>query len=138
MTNRDVVAEKYNLPLPVGRRVLSSSAMIERFIKGLEYHDVTLEEIQSGGWRYCGGEGGHRERYFELSSPTLKRPTHKTKCVCGHPIQDNCYITNGVVVLVLGNVCVKRFLPAEKSGRTCSVCGSRHGNRNVNKCNVCK
>ena len=138
MSSRDVVAEKYNLPLPPTRSVLSSKVVTDRFIEGLVQHDLTLEEIQSGDWRYCGGETGHRQKDFHLSQPGREPPNHEDECVCGHLIRENCYITNGDRVIVLGNVCVKRFLPPEKSGRNCSDCGCRHNNLKVDLCNVCR
>ena len=132
------VAEKYSLPLPPTRSVLSSKAVTDRFIEGLVKHDLTLEEIQSGDWRYCGGDKGHRRKYFHLSQPGREHPEREVECACGHEIKENCYITNGDRVIVLGNVCVKRFLPENLAGRNCSVCGCRHKNRKVNKCNDCR
>lgn len=128
--------EKRSLLPP--KKVKTSQAITKRFIEGLKQYNVTLEEIKGGNWRYCGGDSGYRYEYLRLSNPKLKQPDHKDKCVCGHDIVENCYITNGKEVLVLGNVCVKRFLPANLSGRNCSECGNAHKNRNVNKCNECR
>ena len=60
-------------------------------------------------------------------------PDAVDECVCGHFIQQNCYITDGKQILVLGNCCIKKFNP--KSSRTCEDCGNPHKNRKVNKCN---
>ena len=110
------VAEKYSLPLPPTRSVLSSKSVEERFIEGLLQYDLTLEEIQSGDWKYCGGDRGHRREYFHLSQPGREHPEHRVECACRHPIQENCYITNGNKVIVLGNVCIKRFFTRELGG----------------------
>jgi len=129
------VKEKYNLPLPVRS---TTKALSDRFIEGLEQYNLSIEEIKGGGWKYCGGDTGYKLNYLYLSYPHLDPPPHTDRCVCGHEIQENCYITNGKEVLVLGNVCVKRFLPPELSGRNCSECGCPHRNRKVNKCNNCR
>lgn len=138
MSSRDVVADKYSRPLPPTRSVLSSKSVEERMRERLKKYNVTLEDIQSGGWRYCGGDRGHRRKYFHLSQPGREHPDHEVECACGHEIEENCYITNGDRVIVLGNVCVKRFLPHKLAGRNCSNCGERHNNRKVDLCNACR
>ena len=62
------------------------------------------------------------------------------KCICQHSIKENCYITNkdNTCILVLGNCCIKHFLPEGKSRRTCEDCGNIHRNRVVNRCNNCR
>ena len=133
------VTEKYNLPLPVGRSsALASKAVEERMRVRLKKYNVTLEDIQSGRWRYCGGETGHRQKYFHLCQPGREHPEHEVECACGHEIEENCYITNGETIIVLGNVCINRFLPENLAGRSCSDCGRRHKNRKVDLCNSCR
>ena len=138
MSSRDVVADKYNGPLPPTRS--ASKVVTNRFIKGLVKYDLTLEEIQSGDWRYCGGNREHRRKYFHLSQPGREHPEHEVECACGHDIQENCYITNGDKFIVLGNVCINRFLPHNLAGRNCSNpdCRRRHKNLKVDKCNICR
>ena len=65
-------------------------------------------------------------------------PTHSTSCVCGHFIEENCYITNGEEILILGNVCIKKFLNSDKAGRTCEKCDAPHQNSKDNFCNKCR
>lgn len=85
-----------------------------RFIKGLKKYDLSADEIV--GWEYCGGFGGEEDsahlKHFKLymkQHPEFKIPEQKYSCICGHYIKENCYITKGGRVLVLGNCCVKRF-----------------------------
>ena len=65
-------------------------------------------------------------------------PSHKDNCVCGHYIEENCFITNDVDIIVLGNCCIKKFLPENKSSRTCEKCKEPHKNHIVNRCNDCR
>ena len=106
----------------------------ERFIRGLKDYNLTVDEVKQ--WRYCGGNRGSHKNYFKLSCPNDDIPEHTTECVCGHRIQENCYITDGHNILVLGNCCVKRFIP--KSGRTCERCGKPHRRTKSNVCQKCE
>jgi len=64
----------------------------------------------------------------------LPEPTDE--CVCGHHIAENCYITDGERILILGICCIKKFIP--KNTRTCEKCEEPHKNRIVNRCNNCR
>lgn len=110
--------------------------LTNRFIEGLKNYNLTLEEIQSGNWKYCGGDKGSHLNYFKISCPNENFPEKQAKCICGHDIEENCYITNETRKLVLGNCCIKRFVP--KSSRTCADCGEPHQNKIVNRCNKCR
>lgn len=113
--------------------------LTDRFIQGLLNHDLTKEEIQSGMWRYCGGDQSRHRQYFSLFfNKKRDLEEHKSNCVCGHYIEENCYITNGEDILVLGNCCIKKFLPKNCSGRTCRVCKCTHRNRKDNLCHNCR
>lgn len=107
-----------------------------KFIKGLENYGLTYEEIENSGWKYCGGNRGCHFNYFKLSCPDDDLPEPTNECICGHNIEENCYITDGEKILVLGNCCIKKFI--KKSSRTCEQCGKPHKNRKVNKCNKCR
>lgn len=113
----------------------TSIALHKRFIKGLIEYGLTEEEVKKN-WRYCGGNQGSHYNYFKLSCPNDDLPAPIYECVCKHFIKENCYITNGEEILVLGNCCIKRFL--SKSGRTCEECDEPHQNRKVNRCNDCR
>ena len=108
----------------------------DHFLKGLKEYNLTYEEILNGGWKYCGGYKGRHRNYFLIACPDDDFPKQKSHCVCGHKIEENCYITNGDEILILGNCCIKKFIP--KSGRTCEICGESHRNRKVNRCNYCR
>ena len=113
-----------------------TTALTKRFIKGLKTHNLTYEEIKNNKWKYCGGTKGSHLNYFKTCYEGKDLPTHTNNCICGHHIQENCYITNGERIIVLGNCCIKKFVP--KSGRTCEDCGKPHRNRADNKCHDCR
>jgi len=112
--------------------------LTERFLRGLADYNLTVEEIRSGKWRYCGGNQGRHYRYFKNFFNNVELPEQEYNCVCGHHIQENCYITNDEDLLVLGNCCIKRFLPNETSCRTCQICKKPHKNRKDNLCHNCR
>lgn len=118
---------------------MSEQASLEltaKFIKGLQNYSLTYDETKNGNWKYCGGESGRHLNYFKISCPNDKLPEHVDECVCEHHISENCYITDGELLLILGNCCIKKFVP--KSTRTCEMCDQPHKNRIVNRCNDCR
>jgi hypothetical protein len=112
------------------------SVLTDKFIKGLKEYNLSYEQIQK--WKYCGGNQDRHLNYFRICCPGEDLPERVDYCVCGHKIIENCYITseNGDLLLVLGNCCIKKFIP--KSSRTCEKCGDPHKNRTVNRCNDCR
>jgi hypothetical protein len=98
--------------------------LTEKFIKGLKMYGLTYDEIINSNWKYCGGNQGRHLRYFKLSCKGEEIPDSTDECICGHNIIENCYITNGEEILILGNCCIKKFIP--KSSRTCETCGVSH------------
>jgi len=115
---------------------MTSQELTHKFIKGLENYGLTYNEIKSSNWKYCGGRSGRHLNYFKLCCPNDDLPEYVGECVCGHHIEENCYITDGEQILVLGNCCIKKFIP--KSSRTCEDCGEPHKNRVVNRGNNCR
>lgn len=113
-------------------------SLTKKFIEGLKEYNLTYNDIVNNGWMYCGGDTGSHKNYFFLQNfyKGNKHPDTTNKCICKHKIIENCYITNGERLLVLGNCCIKRFIP--KSGRTCDKCGESHRNRTINRCNTCR
>ena len=109
-----------------------------KFINGLKEYNISYNDIINGVWKYCGGDSKHHKKYFELQTfyKSDKHPPSVCMCICGHKIIENCYITDETNILVLGNCCIKRFIP--KSGRTCDKCGESHRNRIINRCNTCR
>ena len=112
----------------------------ERFKRGLENYDLTLQEIIESGWKYCGGDYDSHKNYWILlfgeNEPLLH---HEDECVCGHSITNNAYICNRAETefLVLGSCCIKRFID-KGCRRTCSRCGTPHQNRRDNYCKKCR
>jgi hypothetical protein len=111
--------------------------LTEKFIKGLQDYNLSLNDIK--GWKYVGGNKGRHLNYFKLifgENSIDEMPIVEEYCVCGHKIKENCYISKGDQLLVLGNCCIKKFIP--KSSRTCELCEHPHKNRKVNRCNDCR
>lgn len=106
-----------------------------RFINGLKNYDIKIDEIQNN-FKYCGGNRGSHLNYFRLSCPSDDIPELIDECICGQKIIENCYITDGDRLVVLGNCCIKRF--CEKNSRTCEICNEIHRNTKQNRCNNCK
>jgi len=91
-------------------------------------------------WKYVGGDNNRHKKYAKLCNVEIQ--PHVDYCVCSHKIKENCYIkkicpeNNNDEIVVLGNCCIKKFIP--KSGRTCDICTEPHKNRVVNRCNKCR
>lgn len=81
----------------------------KRFIKGLETHNLTMEEIKN--WIRCGGSDDIET--FKKWFPDRNLPSHEDYCICGHDIIHNKYITNleHSIILTLGSCCAQRFCP---------------------------
>lgn len=108
--------------------------MFEKFKKGCEDLGYDYNYIKT--WEYCGGNKGGRSKWFDVYFRHQKNQLDETeKCICGHKIKENCYITNGIDILILGNCCIKRFIP--KNSKTCEKCGIPHKRRIVNRCDDC-
>ena len=119
--------------------------MWKRFKDGLkEKHNMSPETFAL--YSYAGGSGASTSirhlNYYKLmckdEETKFEMPPHTTECVCGHKISENCFMKYKESVIVLGNCCIQRYSDSEKKCRTCSVCGQRHMNRVVNKCNNCR
>lgn len=112
----------------------------ERFIRGLQSYNLSLDDINTSGYRYCGGDKGRHLNYFTTIFKNKPFPPHKSFCVCGKDIIENCYICDKSLnydsIIVSGNCCIKKFI--DNSGRTCEVCQKPHQNRKDNKCKDCR
>ena len=114
-----------------------------RIINGLKQYDLSLKEIEKSSWTYCGGDREQHLRYWNVCQSTRKllnrkewpQPPHESHCVCGHAIQENCYITNGKYFLIVGNSCIKKFTTA---GRQCELCKESHKSKKDNLCKKCR
>jgi hypothetical protein len=122
---------------------MASLDLTKQFINGLKKYNLKPEDMIN--WRYAGGQGGgaknsiRHENYFHMRFPNYEFPDLTDECVCGHTIKENCYIANDdEELLIIGNCCIKRFLPNENTGRTCEICKKPHKNRKNNRCNECR
>ena len=73
--------------------------------------------LQFSKWKYIGGDTDEHYRWWKLhqkKNDKLERPKHTTKCICGHTIIKNCYITDGKNILVVGSGCIKNFNNGKK------------------------
>ena len=108
---------------------------IDLFAKGLSEYGFTYQHVKNTFY-YCGGSEDRHLNYWKQLYNDAPLPERESKCLCAHPISKNCYITDGVNLLVLGNCCIKKFII--KSSRTCSKCGETHINRKDNLCGECR
>ena len=69
------------------------------------------------------------------------------QCICTHEIKENCIIRNKRYpeqTLVVGNVCVQKWLPhvykewKESLKKKCDICKNPHRNRKDNLCSECR
>jgi len=109
----------------------------KRFENGLKKkYNLNIEDLEN--FYYIGGENKQHNKYYKLFTNNKPLPTHSNYCICGHKIKNNCYITNGDIILIIGESCINRFL-SNKKKRICSECFAPHRNRlSTNKCNICK
>jgi hypothetical protein len=105
----------------------------KRFITGLEKRGLEYKDIQDN-YYYIGGEAGDHLIYFKQHFPDQKLPPHQDVCICGHRMLTNCFITNGEIVLAMGENCIKKWIKQ----KSCGDCGARHRNRKDNLCHSCR
>jgi len=119
--------------------------MYKKFVQGLKDYGLTLDDMKD--YVYAGGDTGRHYDYFnDFFKKELKRKPkgwcfdYEDKCICGHDIKENCYIAHKITkeCLVLGNCCIKKYLPKDNRGKTCEKCNKPHKNRIVNRCNNCR
>ncbi len=112
-----------------------TTKLYKKFMQGFINLGYNIEDLQS--FNYCGGDKERHLKYFKLKYGDNILPLdHEEHCICGHKIEENCYITNDINILVIGNCCIKKFI--KNSGRTCEICKQPHKNRKVNRCNNCR
>ena len=109
----------------------------KKFMKGLEERGINEDEFK--GYKYAGGNKGCHLKYFKICGLIKEYPQPNNRCVCDHKIKENCYLVNDVNdILIIGNCCIKNFVPKENQGRHCSKCNNTHKNRKDNYCNDCR
>jgi hypothetical protein len=90
-------------------------------------------------WLYVGGDHNlASENRWKLLIGKREYPAHECFCICGHYIENQCYIQNKknpTDILVIGTVCVNRFMNKIK---VCFSCGAEHKNRVTTLCDICR
>ncbi len=111
----------------------------KNFVKNL-YDNYGMNVSELKNWKYAGGNQGRHKNYFKLYFGDDILPEYASQCVCGKDIKENCYIHNEETdeILIIGNECIKKFMPKESIGRRCMVCNAPHKNRKNNKCDECR
>jgi hypothetical protein len=96
---------------------------------------------------YAGGNKESRLNYFmKRFGDASLQPDFVKECECIYWIKENCYVEympNDVrckppKLFVVGNCCIRRFLPCDNQGKTCLDCRMPHQNRKDNYCSVCR
>lgn len=113
-----------------------SVSLWKRFQEGLQEY---MEDTDTNNYKYAGGNCGSHSNYYKLVYGEPPKHEKAGYCVCGHYIKENCYLCHipTDTLVVVGNCCIKRFIPKDKQGRTCGECGNKHRNRCKNLCNNC-
>ncbi len=77
--------------------------LTQHFIRGLMRHGLKLEDMKD--YKYCGGsKPGRHLNYWNLfnRNKKLKQPEDTDECICGHNIEENCYIIHKTSKNILG------------------------------------
>jgi hypothetical protein len=116
---------------------MASVKLHEKFLRGLEERKITIEEFNK--YKYAGGNRGSHRNYFKICGLLENIPAKTDKCICTHYIEEQCYLANDAgKSLIIGNCCIKYFVPEENQGRHCAKCNIKHRNRKDNYCKKCR
>jgi len=111
---------------------------MNRLEKGLNEMGLSTTELMKN-FVYVGGNYGDGLKRWVRLYGNEQTPEPLDECVCGHHILDNRYLINADgEIVVLGNCCIKRFLPKDFKLIKCRDCGAGHKNRKVEYCNQCR
>ena len=116
----------------------SYNELSSRFKKGLIKNNITEEELQND-YYYIGGDFAYHLIYYHknnINEPLPKNPSNR--CICGHKLRNNIYISNGDKILSLGSSCYSKFITRDKEPKVCKSCGVKHRNRKDNLCMKCR
>lgn len=129
-----------------------------------EVKDRIIKDVEENWW-FCGGRDTHIENdedeehgsvvseaqlakweaLWEHYFPGKAMPEPSHTCVCDkRGLRYNCFITNGMRVLIIGRVCLKQFLPKQHQeakdtiAKRCDRCKEVHRNRKDNLCKKCR
>lgn len=105
------------------------------FHESLRELSVNNDDNYIDEWVYAGGDTGRHLNYFNIRyCGKIDIPMSSSRCICSHPIVENCYIENILdnKLVVVGNCCIKKFLKNNNKNRTCGICRTSHKNRKDN------
>ena len=114
---------------------MPKASLCQRFIDGLNKHNLTLEEVNDH-WRYAWGNQRHHLNYLLMlnrervkkGQPEFDIPPHTDKCICQQRIIENSYITDWSRWLVFGRCYIEHFLKKTAIGPAkCAVIGIEIG-----------
>jgi hypothetical protein len=109
----------------------------KQFVKGLRDYGLTIDEVLQK-WIYCGSNDEKGRKKFYSVYPGYELPEKEPKCICGHSIVKQHYITDGEGgILVIGSECINNILHFSRANR-CSNCKQIHKNRKTTLCNDCR
>jgi len=109
----------------------------KRFLNGLKLYKLCIADLEKD-WRYFGGDKKKDLALFKiLKDKDEELPEFQSKCICGHKIKTNSYITDGERILILGTNCARKFLGLNKP-KNCLECGLYHRNSKDNRCTDCR
>jgi hypothetical protein len=130
---------------------MQQNTYLETFIGALLERSTDKQQfdVACSEWVVAGGDSGRSENllmsqgkftwgyYVKHFSHKFKAPPKSDRCMCGHHIEQNCYIFNVKTkeYAIVGNCCVKKFM--DKSGKSCELCLREHRRRKENLCLLC-
>lgn len=117
-----------------------SQHVYNKLVEGFkDKYNLEIEDVLKN-YKYCGGDSDEHlskwKLYWDNKTIKLSPPPHTNECVCDHHIERQCYITNGIEVIVVGSCCINNFL--NRCILNCERCDAPHKNRIINLCNECK
>jgi hypothetical protein len=95
-------------------------------------------------WHYHGSLKNKADKGNNIHLLKTPLPEYTSSCICGHYINENCIVSNGKYSCVVGNCCVKKFMPVamdeilqikENKKKSKKICRSVIKNhiKNINK-----
>lgn len=126
-----------------------SQKKFERFSNGLARIGFKSGTEFKERVKYIGGTSyGHRN-YLKLQTldfdQIIKDNEENGKCICGNILVHKCFLADKTTLendeisyYVVGECCIKKFLPACLLVRKCQKCQKPHKNRTIDMCNECR
>jgi hypothetical protein len=121
-----------------------------KYLYGLYTYGITFKQ-HTTEMMYYGGNGNsivcskHLEHYFKMGGTMETMPICKDLCICGVKIVENCFVVfrddpNGYKKprLIIGNCCIKRYIPFECRAKKCYKCDTLHDNYKSSFCDSCR